>query len=362
MSKSVILAFSAIMLLLIALPAQTQTDPIPTPTRTPIPITPLWVYTPGFTPSATYTLTPSPTFTPSMTPTPAPYSDHYRLARPIAEGGVDVIDRVYPYGGTQRGTFAVHSGVEFVNPRGTPVIAAADGSVIFAGTDDQVLIGPRLNYYGNVVIVMHPNLYAPEGVPIYTLYGHLDRIDVTIGTTVRQGDRLGTVGASGIAIGSHLHFEVRVGDPYDFYATRNPDLYLFPKPNTAMVVGRVRDLDGNYLYEVPIQFRRADTTGGLTWETFTYGDAETVNSSMTWGENFTRGDLRPGDYEVFVSTLYGQKLYSQVITLEPNRTTWIDIQIPAGHVFIPGGRRDNLTPEATPEITPQDTEEPQNFG
>lgn len=350
MNKAIVMIVMCLIVALVGtMPASTQTDE---PTRTPIPITPLWVLTPGFTPTVTYTPTPS------MTPTPAPYSDHYMLGRPIAEGGVDLIDRVYPYGGTQRGTFPVHSGVEFVNPRGTPILAAANGTVVFAGTDSTVLVGPRLDYYGNVVVVMHPNLIAPEGAPIFTVYGHMDRIEVSVGTTVQQGDRLGTVGATGIAIGSHLHFEVRVGDPYDFYATRNPDLYLTPKLNTGMVVGRVRDFDGNYLYEVPVQFRRADATGGLTWETFTYGDGETVNSSLTWGENFTRGDLRSGDYEIYVSTLYGQKLFSQVITLEPNRTTWVDIQIPAGHVFIPNGGR--ATPESTPEITPEET--PESFG
>jgi hypothetical protein len=78
-----------------------------------------------------------------------------------------------------------------------------------------------------------------EGVPLYTLYGHLSAVTVSVGQRVARGDQIGDVGATGIALGPHLHFEVRVGDPYNFNATRNPELWLHPYPDYGTLVGRV---------------------------------------------------------------------------------------------------------------------------
>ena len=88
-----------------------------------------------------------------------------------------------------------HFGVDYAAPAGTPVSTVGDGAVIFAGRK-----GPN----GNLVIVRHPNGYT-------TSYGHLGRIAKGIrrGTEVRQGDVIGTVGATGLATGPHLDFRIR---------------------------------------------------------------------------------------------------------------------------------------------------------
>ncbi|MDP2656942.1 MAG: peptidoglycan DD-metalloendopeptidase family protein [Candidatus Deferrimicrobium sp.] len=88
-----------------------------------------------------------------------------------------------------------HFGVDYAAPAGTPVSTVGDGAVIFAGYK-----GPN----GNLVIVRHPNGYT-------TSYGHLARIAKGIrrGAEVRQGDLIGTVGATGLATGPHLDYRIR---------------------------------------------------------------------------------------------------------------------------------------------------------
>lgn len=98
------------------------------------------------------------------------------------------------YGGRRN-----HAGVDYAAPTGTPVRTVGDGVVEFAGVQRG---------YGNVVYVKHHNR------PDTTVYGHLSRIDVKAGQAVQQGDKIGEVGATGVATGPHLHFEFRVnGEP-----------------------------------------------------------------------------------------------------------------------------------------------------
>ncbi|MBV8160936.1 MAG: M23 family metallopeptidase [Acidimicrobiia bacterium] len=91
-----------------------------------------------------------------------------------------------------------HPGVDLHAAMGDPVAAAGDGTVVLAGMAPAGFAG-----YGNLVMIDH-------GGGIATLYAHLSRVDVTMGEVVRQGQLLGAVGATGVATGPHLHFEVRV--------------------------------------------------------------------------------------------------------------------------------------------------------
>jgi murein DD-endopeptidase MepM/ murein hydrolase activator NlpD len=93
--------------------------------------------------------------------------------------------------GPRNGSF--HDGVDIAAPRGTAVLAAGDGQVIFS----DVMRG-----YGNVVIVRHPGGYV-------TVYAHNQENLVKEGQTVRRGEQLAEVGQSGRATGASLHFEVR---------------------------------------------------------------------------------------------------------------------------------------------------------
>jgi murein DD-endopeptidase MepM/ murein hydrolase activator NlpD len=88
----------------------------------------------------------------------------------------------------------MHEGVDIAAGFGTPILAAAAGTVSYAGW---------LGGYGNLVVVEH-------GGGIATAYAHQQQIYVSLGTSVSQGQQLGEVGSTGNSSGPHLHFEVRV--------------------------------------------------------------------------------------------------------------------------------------------------------
>ncbi len=327
-------------------PSATATLP-PTETSTPTPtLTSTPTASPTLTPSATFTatltLTPSATLTATATPTatvtptlvttstrgptltpPAAdavttLQDHYYMARPLSDNAINYAARTYPYGATAGGRLQVHHGQDMENNSGTPVLAAADGSVIHAGDDLMTLVGPYNNFYGNVVIIEHSFRDASGGA-VYSLYGHLSRVEAIAGQGVKRGDTIGYVGASGIAMGSHLHFEVRVGNPFDYQATRNPDLWIFPYFGFGTLAGRVTDSAGNLLYDVTLSV----VNDAATRYTFSYADT-TVNGDSAFGENWTLGDLPEGYYTVRVSE-NGRVRFAQEVFVYANKTTWVDV-------------------------------------
>lgn len=89
---------------------------------------------------------------------------------------------------------SIHYGLDLAAPTGTAVVASAAGRVVFAG--DRLITG--------YTIVL-------EHLPgVYGLYYHLDSLSVATEDVVRRGDPIGTVGATGLVTGPHLHWEIRV--------------------------------------------------------------------------------------------------------------------------------------------------------
>ncbi|WP_244200307.1 M23 family metallopeptidase [Micromonospora arborensis] len=108
----------------------------------------------------------------------------------------------------------LHAGIDLALPSGTPIRAAAAGTVTQAGDASDG--------YGNSVFIDHGNGYL-------THYAHQSRIAVTVGQAVKAGQVIGYEGATGDATGPHLHFEVHQGmwnqiDPAPFMRARGVDL------------------------------------------------------------------------------------------------------------------------------------------
>ena len=101
---------------------------------------------------------------------------------------------------------SAHTGLDIANSTGTPIKAAASGTVVFAGTKGS---------YGRMVIISHGN-----GVQTY--YGHCSSLDVSVGQTVSQGQVIAKMGSTGNSTGPHLHLEIRVNG-----SALNPQKYLY---------------------------------------------------------------------------------------------------------------------------------------
>ncbi|MBZ9711910.1 peptidoglycan DD-metalloendopeptidase family protein [Deinococcus multiflagellatus] len=105
---------------------------------------------------------------------------NYRLTSRYGERDIDFHREVF------------HGGIDLAAPYGTPIYAAADGTVSESGYGDYGL-----------------NVYTRSGNSLL-IYGHMSRTAVVAGQQVRQGDLLGYIGCTGICTGPHLHFEVRL--------------------------------------------------------------------------------------------------------------------------------------------------------
>ncbi|MCC2961784.1 peptidoglycan DD-metalloendopeptidase family protein [Massilia sp. IC2-278] len=118
------------------------------------------------------------------------------LKSPIAFSRVSsgFSNRIHPISGKWK----AHKGIDYAAPTGTPIRAAGDGTVDFAGVG---------NGYGNMVVLKHWNNYS-------TAYAHMSRIGTGMrkGAKVSQGQVIGYVGSTGWSTGAHLHYEFRVAN------------------------------------------------------------------------------------------------------------------------------------------------------
>ncbi len=142
------------------------------------------------------------------------------LQNPLDAPLHESIQKTYRYGSTDSGQRDPHHGIDLIGAFGASVFASADGEVIYAGADRKPVYSPYKDFYGNCIVLRHEH-------ELYTLYGHLSKVLVSPGQQVEAGDLIGEVGDSGVAIGSHLHFEVRRGgDGSNYFSTENPELWL----------------------------------------------------------------------------------------------------------------------------------------
>ena len=234
------------------------------------------------------------------------FQHYFPFQRPFSPDFNTAIEPTYLYGTTEFGALAPHHGVEILNPTGTPILAVEDGTIVVAGNDAHRAYGPWENFYGNLVVILHHLPYVEE--PVYTLYGHLSKITVQVGQAVKAGEIIGEVGATGRAIGSHLHFEVRVGTN-QYTSTRNPALWLVPRTDEngqqyGTLAGKLDNAQGNPIDSTFKAEYYPDINGSpeKTYYIETYAtDIDPIKSDDTYQENFILIDLPPGHYRIALS-------------------------------------------------------------
>jgi murein DD-endopeptidase MepM/ murein hydrolase activator NlpD len=145
------------------------------------------------------------TVTTKLLPTNQPLADGFTGSR---FGG-----RIDPFTGRS----AMHEGIDFNAPVGTPILAAGAGVVVFAEYHHS---------YGNQIDLDHGN-------GLVTRYAHASKLLVKAGDIVKQGQRIAEVGSTGRSTGPHLHFEVRVDDE-----AQDPFNYL--QAGLDLKAGRIR--------------------------------------------------------------------------------------------------------------------------
>jgi len=121
------------------------------------------------------------------------------------------------------GAGAMHSGLDFPGPMGSPILAAAPGKVVYVG---------QKSGYGNVVEVDH-------GQGILTRYAHLSGFTTRVGSAVAAGQQIAKMGSTGRSTGSHLHFEVRLNG-----VAVNPRRFLEAKADVLEVKADARQRVG----------------------------------------------------------------------------------------------------------------------
>jgi murein DD-endopeptidase MepM/ murein hydrolase activator NlpD len=243
---------------------------------------------------------------------------HFYFGSPVA----GFISSSYRYGSVGPGQrFATHHGVDYSAPAGSPLVAVAAGSIYYAGNDLERLFGPQNDFYGNLVVIQLSQTWNGRGV--YALYGHMDEIFVQTGQAVAAGEALGTVGATGVALGPHPHLEVRLDFPDSYWDTRNPELWLTPSPGLGTLALRVTNAAGFFLPGVRVDFTCADGAKRFM-ETYWYSG---VNPDDAYYENAAMMNLPPG-YCDFELTVAGQTITHNDGLIQAGTVSFVSIQVP----------------------------------
>ncbi len=119
-----------------------------------------------------------------------------------------------PFGGR---SYEFHPGMDIDGERGDLVVAPANGTVIKAGWTGG---------YGNMVEIDHGN-------GLTTRYGHMSKVETSVGDTITRGQLIGYVGSTGRSTGPHLHYELRFND-----RSINPRHFLPPEPTDLSSIAK----------------------------------------------------------------------------------------------------------------------------
>jgi murein DD-endopeptidase MepM/ murein hydrolase activator NlpD len=280
-------------------------------------------------------------------PDPLQAQDHFWFTRPFTDAHSTWGSAYYPFGTNNRGQYLWHHGIDIQNPMGVPIVAVGDGVVIRGGADDEIPFGPILNFFGQAVLIRHDQEW--NDLPVYTLYGHVSQVLAQEGQPVKAGDVVAKVGQGGVALGPHLHLEVRV-EGMNYEDVRNPDLWVKPDHGYGVIAGRVVDGQGYIVPQQSVFLHRAEEPDRYWRQTFTYPD-NVVKPDVGWGETLTFADVPTGTY--ILKTYFDGRLYTYPITVTNQMTTFVLIEgVLAPPTPTPLPTSEPLAPQPDQTLTP----------
>ncbi len=240
--------------------------------------------------------------------------DHFYFTRPIQADQINWPLPDYRYGYEFPDSSQVHTGVDIAAPYGTPIRAAASGTVTFAGYGLMSSSANKKDPYGLAVTIRHD--FGWGGRRLTTVYAHMSEVSVRPGMYVNQGDVVGYIGQTGNTTGPHLHFEIRL-EKTDFFASRNPEIWLVPPEGNGVLIARVMNSNGSL---VDKQIMAVTNRKGHTLDVYTYA-SQGVNSDDNFRENLVLSDLPAGDYRIYIK--YQDEPYNFWFTIHPGAVTYL---------------------------------------
>jgi hypothetical protein len=258
--------------------------------------------------------------------------DHFFFSPPVANVDLGAFTPSQRYGVIQEaGDPEIpdpHLGLDIGLDAGTPVRAAASGTVVWAGYG---LLYNSENYiddpYGISVAIRHD--FGYDGERLFSVYAHLRSVSVEKGDRVASGDVIGASGSTGLSTGPHLHFEVRSGIS-NVYHTRNPELWLAPPEGYGVLVGRVTTSRNVLLLNKLIEIHDADT-GRLLTSYYSYSTPYKLLSDVYYKENAVLSNLPAGIYEVAIP--YYGVWYRTDVEIKPGAVTYFHFEGTDGFSF-----------------------------
>lgn len=173
--------------------------------------------------------------------------------------------------------------------------------------------------------------FGHNGALLYTVYAHLDRVDVKRDQYVEAGELIGLSGETGITSGPHLHFEIRMDEEGNgFFSTRNPELWLVPPQGWGVLAGRVMNTGGR---KVEGQLVIVRPPGGEQfWRANSYHYGY-IYPDPYYQENLVISDLPAGKYEIVIN--YLSRIYTHEIEIYPGLVSYFSFRGRSGFTHEP---------------------------
>jgi murein DD-endopeptidase MepM/ murein hydrolase activator NlpD len=255
--------------------------------------------------------------------------DHLYFSLPVEERDINNSMPSQRYGTVQEGTEAdAHLGLDLSINTGTPVLAAAPGTVVWASygllfNSEFYIDDP----YGISVVIRHD--FGYDGKRLFTIYAHLSEANVEVGEYVERGEVIARSGSTGQSTGPHLHFEVRLGTN-TIYFTRNPELWIASE-DRGVLAGRITTSRDALLFNKLVEITSRET--GQRWTMYTYATEFRLLPDDYYDENFVLSDLPEGTYEIAIPYL---GVWQRVdVEIRPGMVTYFDFRGTNGYDFDP---------------------------